>query len=117
MSDVGEPITGQRVVDGDASTATALTLYPAGGTTARTLADDEWLEITHLVIACEDGGDCVLITKTAGQTIFDASLAATSVVDMNFCPPRVGEKGEVPLFSGPNGNKTSIFIQGYIRKG
>ena len=111
----GEAIRGGRVVDGDASTLTAITLYPAGSLTARALASSEFLNITSLHIMVETAGD-VLLQATADLAIVDAGLPETGGLTHQFDPPFVCPKGLVPKFSWPASNKSSCIITGYITK-
>ncbi len=116
---MAEPIHGERVVDGNAGTLTALLLYKAGSTTAYTLKSTEVLHITHVTILCEAGGDVALIagdTAGGGAYIVEGSLAATGGLTKEMhttpfvCPP-----GVVPYFSGAGTNKSTCIIEGFIR--
>lgn len=113
----GEPVHGERIVDGDAGTLTALSLFKAGSLTAYTLKANERLFITHVTIMCETGGDVALLADSAaaGRYIFEGSLAATGGIDKDYRDnPYVCPKGVVPKGSGPGTNKTTFIIEGFL---
>lgn len=112
---------GERIVDGDASTPTALLLYKAGTKTAFTLADTFRLVITSVIITCETGGDVALLANgaVAGEYIFEGALPATGAYE-HYYPddnPYICQVGEVPLFRGAASNKNACIVEGYIVTG
>lgn len=116
--DRGEPIHGERIVDGDASTLTVLTLYKSGTVTVRVLAVDEWLVITDYQIQLESGGDYSLLANSAagGRYIAHGNAAANGGIAMSLVSPYVCPKGVVPKFAGANANRSTCIVEGYIVK-
>ena len=114
----GEPFHGERIVDGDASTLTVLSIFKAGSLTAYTLGAKEHLCITRVTILCETGGDVALIAAAvaaAGTYIVEGSLIAQGGIDKDYgAYPYVCPVGVVPYFSGPASNKTTCIIEGFI---
>lgn len=129
MGQKGNPIHGERIVDGDASVLTALTLFRSGGFTAdtppvaveRTLAAKEYLIIARVTILCETGGDVALVAgavAAAGKYIVEGNLIPRGGITKDYGDyPYVCPVGVVPYFSGPASNKTTCIIEGYIAQG
>jgi len=119
MGDVqGEAVHGERIVDGDASAPTNLTLYISGSETTRALADDEFLNITDVFILIEDGGDFTLSAgaAAAGKYIAHGDAAANGGVDKHYNRPFVCPKGDTPEFIGAAANRSTCLIEGFITK-
>jgi len=115
----GEPFHGERIVDGDASTLTALLLYKAGSTTAFTLASNERLSITRVTIMNETGGDTALLADSAaaGKYIFEGSLFAQGGIDKDYSDfPYVCTKGVTPKFKGATTNKSTCIVEGFVTR-
>jgi len=114
----GDPIHGERIVDGDASTLTALSIFDDGETDTRTLADDEAIYVTDVMITSESGGDIFLVADAAaaGKYIFAGNLDAKDTVVMSFSSPYRCPLGVVPKFAGGGSDKNSCIIQGFIVK-
>ena len=119
---VGNPIHGERVVDGDASTLIALTLFKAGqvGTDTYTLQSDEFLTITDVVISDEENADVQLVADSAaaGRYIVSTKISAGGSFTHSFNEPYVCPIGVVPKFAGGSGAaaRSSCVIQGFITK-
>jgi len=123
---VGEPIHGERVIDGAANTATALTLFKSGdfdvdgNAVERELASNEYLNITDVVIIDEEAVDVMLVADAAAAgkyIIFTKSVIGIPIV-VNFRRPYVCPKGVVPKFTGGSGAaaRSMCVIQGFITK-
>ena len=115
----GYNIHAERIVDGDASTLTALTLYEAGSTTERTLAATEVLHITDVVIIDEEAADTQLIADSAagGRYIVSTKTAVSIPIIIHFSTPYICPKGVVPKFKGGSGQAQSMCIcQGFIQE-
>lgn len=120
----GDPVHMELIVEGDASTLTAVSIFNAGQTSTRTLADDEYLHIMELHIVIEAGGDYSLVADSAaaGRYIAHGQAAEDGGLHVFFgetgayrCP-----KGVVPKFAGPaaqGAERSSCIMQGYITKG
>jgi hypothetical protein len=109
----------ERIVDGDASTLTALTLYRSGSTATFTIDENFHLVITDIFINTEDAGDFALLADGAagGEYVVEGGSAAGMVLDRHLCTPYVCAQGIVPKFSGPGANKSTCIIEGYIITG
>lgn len=115
----GYQVHGERVLDGDASTLTVLTLYEAGSTKARSLATTEFLHITDVIISDEENADVQLVADSAagGRYIVSTKIAAGGLVHIAFKNPYICPKGVVPKFAGGSGaTKSMCVIQGFIRE-
>lgn len=115
----GDPVHGELITDGDASTATVLVLYKSGTTTVRTLAADEFLSITDVLIVSEDGGDISLLAGSAGAAgkyIVHGNFAANGGVDKSFSTPYTCPIGVTPYFKGAAANLDVCVIEGFITK-
>ncbi len=119
MNDIGEPVHGELIKDGDSSTLAVLTLYMSGTTTERTLGDDERLCITDVSIRNETGGDTFLVAgaaAAAGKYIFYGSVIAKDGVERHYTEPYACPLGVVPYFAGAGSNLNSCIIEGFITK-
>ena len=109
----GYPIHAERVVDGDASTLTAVTLFISGSTDERTLAATEIFYITGGEILTETAGDVALVADEAAAgkyIVFTKSAAGQHIpIPAYACP-----KGVVPKFSGHSSGRNSCILYGYI---
>lgn len=114
-------VHGERVVDGDASTLTVLTLYNAGSTTTRTLKSTEVLHITDVIIIDEEAVDVQLVADSAagGRYIVQTKSAVSIPIVIPFRTPYICPKGVVPKFAGGSGAaaRSMCIIQGFIREG
>lgn len=119
----GEEVIGVRYLNGNASTATALTLYIAGSSTERTLAATEMLVVTDVTILCEAGGDVALATDSdADGSLVDAlydmiavgNVAANGGIAISFSCPHYCPRGKVPKFVGAASDMNFCKINGYI---
>lgn len=115
---LGDPIHGERIVDGNAATLTALTLYKSGSETEHELLDTEYLCITDILINLEDAGDYSLVAgqAQASQYIVWGGLAAGGVLVRHYINPYVCPKTDTPKFSGAGANRSSCIIEGYVAK-
>jgi len=112
-------VHGERIVDGDASVLTALTLYNSGSVVERTLLATEVLYITDVVIIIETANDIQLLADSAagGRYIVDAkSPAVGNPITIHFNTPYTCPKGVVPKFKGASTNRSMCVIQGFIRE-
>lgn len=111
-------IHAERVVDGDASALTALTLYEAGSTTERTLKSTEFLHITDVIIIDEEAVDISLVADSAagGRYIVQANIPTKVPLVINFKTPYICPRGVVPKFAGGSGAaaRSMCIIQGFI---
>lgn len=112
-------VHGELVLDGNASTLTALTLYDAGSVTARTLLSTEVLHITDVVISDEENADIQLVADSAagGRYIISTKIAAGGSIVIHFNSAYICPKGVVPKFAGGSGAaaRSMCVIQGFIR--
>lgn len=121
---VGKHVHGERVVDGDATALTALTLYESGsgnGTvapTTYTLDEDHFLVITDVYINDQTGGDFALVadSEAAGRYIAHGNIAANGVVSLSFNYPYACPRGVVPKFAGSQADRSICLIEGYVQK-
>lgn len=115
----GFNIHGERVIDGDASTLTVLTLYEAGSTTTRSLGAKEVLHITDLIIIDEEAADVQLVADSAagGRYIVSTKTAVSIPIVIHFNTPYICPRGVVPKFAGGSGGtaRSMCVIQGFIR--
>lgn len=113
---VGRPVHLERVVDGDASTLTALAIYPAGSTTAYTLGSGEVLHITDVFIMLESGGDFSLVANeaAAGKYIAHGNAAPNGGVVMSKRTSFTCAPGVTPKFSGATTNRSVCLCEGSI---
>lgn len=113
-------VHGERIVDGDASALTVLTLYNSGSVTARTLLATEILHITDVVLSDEENADVQLVADSAaaGRYIVFTKIAAGGSIVIHFNTPYACPKGVVPKFAGGNGQgaRSMCIIQGFIRE-
>lgn len=115
----GENVHGELVTDGPANTAAVMLLYKSGTTTARSLASDEFLHITDVLISIETAADVTLwagAAAAAGKYIFSGAMGATSVWSHHFAIPYVCPVGATPYFAGAATNRSSCLIEGFITK-
>lgn len=116
----GYNIHGERVIDGNASAATALTLYEAGSTTERALGSTEVLHITDVIIIDEEAADVQLVADSAadGRYVVFTKTAAGVPIVIHFNNPYICPKGVVPKFVGGSGAaaRSMCIIQGFIRE-
>ena len=112
-------VHGERVLDGNASTTTALTLYESGSGTERTLLSKEFLHITDVLILTETAGDISLTvdTEAAGKYIVITKTAAGVPIMIHFATPFICPRGVVPKFVGVGSNRNQCTIQGFINQG
>ena len=112
-------VHGERIVDGDASTLTVLTLYDAGSpNTARTLLTTEHLHITDVVILQETAGDVVLVADAAaaGKYVVSSGIAAGIPLVIHFNSPYICPVGTIPKYAGSGSNRSMCIIHGFIRE-
>ena len=117
-SAVGDPVHGE-IISTDASGAgVAVTWYPSGSTTARTLASDEYLAITDVLFISTAGGvyDLVFGAVGGGKHIAKGNAAALGGLAHHFETPVVGVKGVNALLIAEAG-QVDLIVQGYIAKG
>lgn len=111
-------IHGERIVDGDASTLTALVLYDMGSPNEiRTLGSGERLHITDVIIITETAGDVQLLADSAavGRYLVDTKSAAGVPIILPFIKPYVCPAGVTPKFKGVSSNRNMCVIHGFIR--
>ncbi len=115
---LGEPVHGERIVDGNAATLTALKLYTSGSENERELEDTEYLAITDILIQLEDAADFSLVAGAAqaSQYIVWGNLAANGGVERHYRYPYVCPLTDSPKFAGAAANRSSCIIEGYITK-
>ncbi len=119
MGNIGEPVHGELITDGNSATLTVLVLYTSGGVVVRTLVTGEFLNITDVSIVTEDGADTLLVaaaTDTAGLRIVAGKFAANGGIDKHFSTPFVCPDGVTPYFKSAAANYNSCLIEGYITK-
>ncbi len=119
MLERGRQVVGVRFVDGDASTATALTLYEAGTQNEVEVSANESLTITDITITDEAGGDIYLdqgTSKNLYDLIFAGNLAANGGYVPQFEVPYQCRKGVIPKFTGSSDAAKISFckIHGFI---
>lgn len=112
----GYNIRAERVVDGDASTLTALTLYEAGSPdTERTLLATEVLHICDGQIITETAGDVQLVVDTAAASRYLVNTKSAAGHPIRVLP-YICEKGVVPKFAGVSSNRNSCILNCFIRE-
>lgn len=109
-------VHGERILDDDASTPTALTLFNSGSVVERTLLATEKLHITDVLIITETAGDVQLYVDTAaaGKYLVDTKTAAGVPIVIQFRTPYTCLAGTVPKFVGVSSNRNLCTIQGFI---
>jgi hypothetical protein len=119
LSAFGDPVHGE-VISADASGAgVAVTLYPGGSLTARTLASNEFLTITDVIFISTAGGVYDLIFGTsagAGKHIVKGDADALGGLAHHFETPIAGPVGVTPLLIAAAG-QVDLVITGYINRG
>jgi len=115
----GQPFHAERIVDGDASTLTALTLFKSGnaGDDTFELAANQHLVVTDVYIQTEAGGDFALVADSAaaGRYIAFGNVAANGGVVMHLNTPYTCPKGVTPKFQGPTTNRTACIVHGWVQ--
>jgi hypothetical protein len=98
-----------------ASAGVAVSLFQ--GTTARTLASNETLTITDLLIVSVPGGNVVLaaVADSAGQRLIAGTFSANGGCLFSFKTPIVCPRGVTPVAFGPTG-QLNVTLSGYITK-
>lgn len=116
--DQEEIVHGEYFLDGDASAEKSVVLYEAGTTTVRTLAANEYLYITDIVLTCETGGDVAVYfgTDVAGKRLLKMTVAAKSGYDHQYMTALCGPKGEGLKLTMAATNINFVVVEGYIRK-
>lgn len=119
MTKYGEPVHAERVVEDDASELTALTIYPSGSVTARSLGANEFFHVTDISIILEAGGDFSLVADeaAAGKYIRHGNVAANGGVEAHLITPYACPKGLVPKFVGPATGRSVCLVEGFISQG
>ncbi len=119
----GTPVTLERLLDGNLSTLTAMKIYLAGTATEHTLAANELLYITDIIIASEAGADTSINCDSDGDGDFDAgdvlflgTLDAKDVIVVHFETPFCCPRGKVPKFKGAASDVNFCRLQGYIKE-
>ena len=105
----GYNIRAERVVDGDASTLTALTLYEAGSMTERTLLSTEVLHVCDGQIVTETAGDVQLVADSAAAGRYLVNTKSASGHPIRVLP-YICPKGVVPKFAGVSSNRNSCIL-------
>lgn len=120
MSDVsGEPILG-ILHSSDASAGVEVPIYNAGSRTARTLASNEYLVITWVLLITAAGGDAYLITGPdasvgTGETVLRGTFGASGGGGpINLTPPHMGKFSEKAYATAPAG-VLDVCFGGYIK--
>ena len=115
--DQEEIVHGEYFLDGDASAEKSVVLYEGGTTTVRTLAANEYLYITDVVMTCETGGDVALYfgTDVVGKRLLKMAVAAKSGYDHAYKTPFCGLKGEGLKLTMAATNVNYVAIEGFIR--
>ena len=114
-------VRGERVLDGDASTLVALTLYDAGSpNTVRILAANERIHITDVFIGFYNKGfaaDVELVVDSAagGRYIVGGQISSGRPLSIHFKSPYICDAGMVPKFKGASWSKTTCTIHGFVR--
>ena len=118
MSDRGNPIHGESITDGNASSGIAVTLYDGGSLTEHTVGDDEIVYITDIQIASEPGGDVSLCAdgKVAGEYLWHGTLDAKDQISVHFNTPRACVRGSTLVFFGGASDLNTCIVEGFITK-
>ncbi len=123
----GRPIHGE-LSSADQSTAAAIPFYEdsedsSGGQTALTLASDEFLSITDIIIiyAANDVLEVFLNadkdgTKDAGETVVKGTVAANGGIAKSFLQPRAGSAGAIPYLKTGAAGQVDVNFTGFIQK-
>lgn len=115
----GSNIHGERFVDGNAGTLTALSLFENGSLTARTFASGtkERLHITGYMIVTEDAAEVQLLADgdVAGERLVDVKTAAGIPITKQYNTPYICQAGQIPKFKGAGANKSMCTIEGFIQ--
>lgn len=114
----GDGIHGEIITDGDASGGVSVVLYEDGSTTARTLADTEFLVVTDIQISTEVGGLVSLVadSKAAGRYLVHMTLDAKGGVVQRLSEPYACPRGTGLKFFGIATGLDVCLIQGFITK-
>lgn len=110
----GDAVKGEISTDG-ATGGVAVTLYPSGSTTARTLQSNEFLTITDIVFVSTAGGAYALVADTdvAGLRIVKGDAEVLGGLVVNFTRPITCPKGVTPKLFADTG-QVDLTISGYI---
>ena len=111
-------VHGERIVDGNAATLTALDLYQAGSVTAiASLGAKQFLYITDITICIETAADFSLVADSAaaGRYIAHGALPNTGTLRIHFKTPYCCPAGVIPKFAGSASNRSICIIEGFIR--
>ncbi len=122
MSDRGAEVRGERILDGDASTLTAVKLYYNGTTTEiASLTTPQRLYVTSMILQCETGGDVEVNCDSdgdadldAGDVLFSGNVAANFSDSITFDPPFACPAGKIPKFKGAATNRNTCILMGFV---
>ena len=114
----GEPIKG-HVHSSDASSGVTATLYDQANN-ARTLGDDEYLELYQLSVITGAGGDVRVFvgddtTPADAETLARGTYAANGGEEKSLYPPFVGNAGQNVHVTAPAG-ALDLTFSGTIRR-
>ena len=111
-------VHGERIVDGNAGTLTALTFYNAGSDVERELTTTEILHVTDVIIIAETAGDVVLVAgaETPSNYIVSAGIAAGVPLVIHFNTPYICAADNTLKFSGSALNKSMCVVQGFVQE-
>lgn len=107
---------GERVVDGDASTLTALKLYEIGTDTVIDLNARYHLVVTDVLIMIESAGDVALVagTDNGSKQIVNGYVADSTVLNLHFKTPYVCAPDDALKFKGASFNRSTCIVRGRI---
>jgi len=114
----GEPIKG-HVHSADASSGVAVPFFNQGSKTARTLAENEYLEIHTCDLITVAGGDCYVIvgpdaSVAAGEVVIRGTFAANGGEEKSHTL-HVGKDGETVWVTAPAG-VVDVTFTGVVRR-
>ena len=102
----------------NAASATEATIYLAGSTTARTLASNETLYISHVTFSSDQGTAAVSISAGAdagGTRIWATGVyTASDIIEIRIDPPYQCPAGVLPRVTNAGGANNFANFQGYI---
>ena len=110
----GDPVHGE-VDSADASGGVTVLLYPAGSSTARTLASNERLTITDVNFVSTAGGLYSLYwgADTPGLKVVSGNAEVLGGLVHEYGTPLTGPKGVAPILAAASG-QVDLTISGFI---
>jgi len=116
---IGEPFEGE-VHSTNASSGVAVPIYNPGKPTARVLASNEYLVVTHAQLVVAAGGDAYILigadaTLGTNEVVTRGTFAVNGGTSGQLERPKTGLPGNTLWVVAPSG-VVDVQVKGYIRK-